>query len=286
MNPDAQEERNLSVDNTCDQNSRLIAEARRAVLKQTAKNVFDPAPYQRATELLESLPPSKFVDDRVQLALDITVATRIDYRPDLSRRALYAAFPAGSELRDSRIKRKWFSFTAIIEAGIGNVEQALKCKLVALELCEQLKDSLGFYVEWTNFANLATGAGLYQDAVEYSSVAIKAEVETGPDWLGIRRSAFLNRANALIRLGRFAEARSDLCSCLMSLVHPLNALSMSHIVPAQYLYAEIQLECGDLSDARSALCAASSLGRRLAAFRNTNYRLSALEYGYQFSTTA
>jgi hypothetical protein len=86
--------------------SRLISEARVAVLAQTKKNEFDPVPYEHATLLLESLPPAKFVDDRVQLALDITVATRNDYRPDLSRRALYAAFAPGSELKDKYVERK------------------------------------------------------------------------------------------------------------------------------------------------------------------------------------
>ena len=80
--------------------SQLIAEAHAAVLEQTRKNEFDAAPYERATELLESLPLTRFIDDRVQLALDITFATRTDYRPDLSRRALYAAFPSGGELKD------------------------------------------------------------------------------------------------------------------------------------------------------------------------------------------
>ena len=81
--------------------SRLIAEAQAAVLEQTEKNEFDAAPYERATELLESLPPAKYVDERVRLALDITAATRSDYRLDLSRRALYAAFSLIANLRTS-----------------------------------------------------------------------------------------------------------------------------------------------------------------------------------------
>ena len=87
------------------------------------------------------------------MALDITVATRFDYRPDLSRRALYAAFPSGGEIKDKGLKRKWFTFAGIIEGASGNIARSIKYKLVALELSEQLKDSNGLVIEWLGFAN-------------------------------------------------------------------------------------------------------------------------------------
>jgi putative nucleotidyltransferase with HDIG domain len=238
--------------------SRLLAEAHAAVLEQSKKNEFEPAPYELATELLESLPPAEFVDDRVQLALDITHATRLDYRPDLSRRALYGAFPAGSELKNRSLKRKWFTFAGIIESGLGNVERALKYKLIALELCEQLKDAGGFCSEWMSFANLASGAGLYQEAAQYATVVIEAKGGSDPAWLHLRGSALLTRANALVRLGRYAEAESDVSSSLMSITYPPGAPVRNQIVFAQHLFADSRLECGDVSAARAALDAAST----------------------------
>ena len=90
----------------------------------------------------------------MELALDITFATRDDYRPDLSRRALYAAFLQAETVKNRRLLRRWLTFTAIIEGGFGNVERALKYKLASLKLCEELNDRLGFCSEWANFATL------------------------------------------------------------------------------------------------------------------------------------
>ena len=96
--------------------------------------------------------------------------------------------------------------------GFENAERALKYKLASLKLCEELNDDLGFCSEWLNFATFATGAGLYRDAVQYATVALEAKVDGGTDWVTIRSTAFLSRANVLIRLGRLAEAKSDLAS--------------------------------------------------------------------------
>lgn len=264
---------------------RLIAEAHAAVLEQTKKNEFDAAPYERATKLLESLPPSKFVDDRVQLALAITVATRLDYRLDLSRRALYAAFPSSGEFKDARLKRKWFTFTGIVEAASGNVERSLNYKLLALDLCEQLGDSFGLAVEWTNFANSASGAGLYEDAVRYATIALGIKHDSDTLWLSQHAMARLNRANALIRLGRYAEATSDVAAALMSITHPPDASVRNQIIVAQYLFAELQLECGDVSNAYITLNAASTWAEacRIPQYKlqieRVRARLSALEHG-------
>ena len=232
--------------------SLLLAAARRTVREQSEKAQFEPATYEHATQLLEALPRAEVVDDRVQLALDITFATRDDYRPDLSRRALYAAFPAGSKIKDRRLLRKWLTFTAIIEGVFGNAERALKYKLASLKLCEELNDDLGFCSEWLNFATFATGAGLYRDAVQYATVALEAKVDGGTDWVTIRSTAFLSRANVLIRLGRLAEAKSDLAFCLSSITYPPSAAVRHQIVFAQYLFAEIQLDLGDRSGGSAA----------------------------------
>jgi len=267
--------------------ARRIAKARAAVLEQNKKNEFDPIPYEKATQLLESLPVTRFVDERVQLALDVTVATRIDYRPDLSRRALYAAFPAGSELNDKHLKRKWFTFAGVVEAGSGNVDRAIKYKLIALELCEELNDRFGFYLEWSNFSNLATGAGLYQDAAQYATVAIDAKGNGNAVWLDLRGMALINRANALMRLGRFAEAGADVSASLMYMTHPPGTTVRNQIVVAQYLFAEIQLECGNRVAARAALQAAStwadacSVPQYRLQIERVQARLSAFDYGHK-----
>lgn len=263
--------------------SRLIAEAHAAVLIQTQKNVFEPAPYELATQLLESLPTSQIVDNRVQLALDITVATRNDYRPDLSRRALYAAFPAGSRLEDLRLERKWFTFAGLIEANIGNIDRALKYKLIALDVCKRLQDATGFHIEWSNLAGLATGAGLYQDAVDYSTVAIEGKGDYELALLNVRSIAFLSRGNALYRLGRLAEAVSDLSSCLMLVTFPPDASAQNRMLLAQYIFAEIQLDYGNRSTAREALNAASTwadasgLSQHKLQIERVRARLSAFE---------
>lgn len=238
--------------------SQLIADARTAVLEQTKKAVFDAVPYERATELLESLPPAQFVDDRVQLALDITVATRADHRPDLSGRALYAAFPAGSELKDTHLKRKWFTFAGVIEIASGNVDRAIKYKLIALELCEELKDWLGFYTEWVNFSTIAAGAGLYHDAAQYAMVALEAKGDGDLNWLSLRSIALVNRAHVLARLGRFADAEADVLSSLMCLTYPVSPAVRNQIVLAQSLFAEIRLERGDRFAAQTAVQALST----------------------------
>jgi HD-GYP domain-containing protein (c-di-GMP phosphodiesterase class II) len=280
MNPDAQVDASIGVDDT-----RLIAQARAAVLEQNKKDTFDATPYEHATELLESLPPSKFVDSRVQLALDITVATRADYRPDLSRRALYAAFPAGGELKDLSLKRKWFTFSGIIESSWGNAERAFKYKFIALELCEQLKDLLGFCAEWNNFASLANGSGLYRDAERYATVAIDSAGDSDVGWLHVRSMALLVRANALMRLGQFAEAESDILLSLTAMTHPTNAAVKNAIFFAQYVFAEVKLDQGDVPAARAALLAAATwaeacdIPKYTLQIERVRARLSALERG-------
>ena len=94
--------------------SLLLAAARRTVREQSEKAQFEPATYEHATQLLEALPRAEVVDDRVQLALDITFATRDDYRPDLSRRAL-CRLSCRQQNQRPPLLRKWLTFTAIIE---------------------------------------------------------------------------------------------------------------------------------------------------------------------------
>jgi len=268
----------------------LIAAARRSVLEQSQRAQFEAASYEQATQLLESLPPANVVDNRVELALDITFATRDDYRPDLSRRALYAAFPAGSTVKNQRLLRRWLTFTAIIEGCFGNVERALKYKLASLKLCEELNDRLGFCSEWANFATFATGAGLYSDAVQYATVALvalEAKADDAAGWVCLRSTAFLSRANVLIRLGRLEEAKSDLALCLSTITYPPSAAVRHHIVFAQYLFAEIQLDLGDRSAARAALHAAATwadvcgVSKYKLQIERVLARLSALECGFE-----
>ena len=265
--------------------SRLISEARAAVIGQTKKNEFDPVPYENATLLLESLPPTKFVDDRVQLALDITVATRSDYRPDLSRRALYAAFAPGSELKDKYVERKWLTFISIIEATFGDVERSLKYKLCALNLSEQLKDSVGLAAEWSGLALSASGAGLHEDAVRYATIALEFDPGSDPQLLNGRSIMLLNRANALKRLARYAEAESDIAAALMTITYPTDASAREQMIRARFMFADLRLERSDLSTARMALDAASTWAEACGLLKyklqieQVRARLSAFEFG-------
>ncbi len=265
--------------------SRLISEARAAVLDQTRKNEFDPVPYEHATLLLESLPLTQFVDDRVQLALDITVATRSDYRPDLSRRALYAAFPQGCELKDKYVERKWLTFVSIIEATFGDVDRSLKYKLCALKLSEQLKDSIGLASVWAGLAGSASGAGLHEDAVRYGTIALDVNPASHSQSLNGRSTLLLNRANALQRLARYADAESDISASLMNITYPLDASVREQIIRAQFMFADLRLEGGDLSAARMALDAASTwadacgLLKYKLQIEQVRARLSAFEVG-------
>jgi hypothetical protein len=96
--------------------TRHISELRAALLEQSKKTEFDPGPYEHATAFLESLPPVEFVDERVRLAWEIVLAAGELVRPDISRRALYAAFPAGSKLKDKLLERRWFTGAGLLEA--------------------------------------------------------------------------------------------------------------------------------------------------------------------------
>src|SRR4029434_8851001 len=110
-------------------------------------------------------------------------------------------------------------------------------KLASLKLCEELNDRLGFCSEWANFATFATGAGLYRDAVQYATVALEAKADDGADWICLRSTAFLSRANVLIRLGRLEEAKSDLALCMSTITYPPSAAVCHHIVFCMYYCA-------------------------------------------------
>ena len=235
-----------------------LSEHRATLIEQQKKTEFDPEPYERATVFLESLPYIEFVDERFQLAWDISLGTAPFIRPDLSRRALYSAVPAGSKLRDRQLERRWFTGAGLIEVVSGNVQLALKYKVVALKLCEELEDRLGFLAEWGNLALMASAAGLYQDALEYASVALKVRGISSEHLAEQYGPSCLNRANAHLRLGRLTEATADIALCLTTLPHPASGRRLFTLVMAQLLFCEIALERGDLSAANAALNAAKA----------------------------
>lgn len=258
---------NQKIEINAGDESRLIAEAQAAVLNQSKTNEFEAAPYERATALLESLPVATIVDQRVQLALDITSATRTEHRIDLSRRALYAAFPVGSEITQPGLKRKWLTFASVIESNSGNVELAFKYKLLALDLCEQTGDDYGFFIEYCNMAGIASGAGLHLDAFQYANAVIEGTNQRGRDWLSLRGMAFGVRGNAHLRLGRLTEAASDYSQGLMCATHPPDANVRQQIILAQCSLAEIQLDKGNRAAAQAALEAATTWAEASGALR-------------------
>lgn len=235
-----------------------LSEHRATLIEQQSKAGFDSEPYERATAFLESLPQIDFIDERFQLAWDIILGTGAFVRPDLSRRALYSVFPAGSKFKDRWLERRWFTGAGLIETASGNVQLALKYKVVALKLCEELQDQLGFLAEWGNLALMASAAGLYQDAVEYASVALKVRGVSSEHLAEQYGPACLNRAIAHFRLGRLSEATEDIALCLATLPHPESGRGLYTLVMAQLHFSEIALERGDLSAANAALNAAKA----------------------------
>jgi len=266
--------------------TRQISDFRKLLLARSSELEFDPAPYERATVFLESLSRAEFVDDRVQLAWDVCVAIPIGGRPDIARRALYASFPAGSQIRDDLLKRRWFTAAGVFEAALGNIQRALKYKIVALELSAR-GEPHGFCVEWGNLATIMAGAGRYEEAIQYATVAIKANGIASEKLPELTGAGCMNRGTALFRLGRFREAAQDLGACLASISFPASGRMLERLIMAQYTSAEIALELGDRTIARAALQAAttwsdrSGMPRTKLALERVRARLSVGESGYE-----
>lgn len=230
--------------------------------EQAAKAEFDHGPFEKATAFLESLPPTEFADDRVRLAWEICVVAGTSVRPDLSRRALHAAFPTGSKLKDKQLERKWLTGTGALEAARGNIQVALKCKINALKLSEELGDRAGTCAEWGNLAFIAAGAGLYQDVIAYSTAAMNTGGLSANHLSEHYGNNCMNRANAYLRLGRLADAANDIAGCLASISYPATGRMVDRLVGGQYTYCEIALERGDRAAARAALSAAATWADR------------------------
>ncbi len=252
----------MTLDVESDRAQRL-EEAHAMLLSQSAKTEFDPEPYERATRLLESLPATDFVDPRVKLAWDICVDTAATLvRPDIARRALYAAFPAGSKLRDRILERNWYMAAGLVEAHAGNVHVALKYKMLSLELSQALNDPGGVANEWNNLAAMFNGAGLYEDAIRYATLSMKVAGIQSEDLPKRYGAACVIRANALFRLGRFSDAVSDLASALGSIAHPASGQTLQRLVMGQVLLCEMSLAKGDLEASRMALSSATTWADR------------------------
>lgn len=251
----------MTLDVQTDEAQR-IEEAHAMLLAQSAKTEFDPEPYERATRLLESLPPTDFVDARVKLAWDICVGTATLIRPDIARRALYASFPAGTKLRDKFLERNRFTATGLLEAQAGNVQRALKYKMLSFELSQELNDPAGIATEWNNLAFMVSGAGLYEDAIQYATFSMKVGGMRNEELAKRYGAACVIRANASFRLGRFNDAIRDLAGALGSITHPASGQTLQRLVMGQCLLCEIALAKGDLEASRTALSAATTWADR------------------------
>ena len=202
--------------------ARLLAE-QHAILKEHSQAAeFNPEPYERATALLESLPPIDVADERVKLAWEICRAVGSRIRPDILGRALYAAFPAGSRLEDKQLERRWFNGAAQVEAVRGNAQLALKYVVIQLKLSEDLKDQTATASALLTLAFMAAGAGLYHDVLEYTAAALKVDGLSNDNLTELYASACINRANAFLRLGRLPEATKEIAGCLASIPPPIN----------------------------------------------------------------
>ncbi|HQR21615.1 MAG TPA: hypothetical protein PKV98_12150, partial [Burkholderiaceae bacterium] len=189
-----------------DAKERLLVEALASVRQKAEDAELDFGFYEEQVRLLESLSTPAgadrwFVDRRIELAWEIVrqLGTSFPSGRTLSRRALIAAFPSGSELTDRRWERKWHTALGSIEFWSGRVDLAWRLKSRALQLARELGDTVGEVIELGNFAGWLNGAGRYESSLELVATA----VHVAGDVLVTEtlRGFSITRGNALFRLG-------------------------------------------------------------------------------------
>jgi HD-GYP domain-containing protein (c-di-GMP phosphodiesterase class II) len=250
---------------------KSIAEARAALLEQTQHEQFDITPCIEAIELLEGLPLIGTVDDRVQLALDTTRCLGGTERAGLALRALRAAIRPGNEVIDPYLQRKWLLFVGVIETHTGHPGAAIRHLAASLELATELNDVMGIGNVWNNLSQLAAGAGQYEDAVRYTTLALDAVEMAGGSARNsfsqeFMASAYVNRANALHRLGRLDAAVSDagnaVVNAFLTTASTPNAIGVALKTIALCLLAGIRIQRRELVQAEMLLEVAESLHTR------------------------
>jgi putative nucleotidyltransferase with HDIG domain len=173
---------------------------------------------EQAVALIEQGPYDDNSDAALELAFAITQHLGVLLRPELSLRALRAAWKNGSCVTDRRLERKWLTFVAELESWRGNRSEGLVLKARALTVAQEIGDEIGEAVCWVNLAADFARAGQFQDTIQLTTAAIdRLLTVASSDLEGVREilyGAYMNRQNSLERLGRLEEARSDLLAAI------------------------------------------------------------------------
>lgn len=178
----------------------------------------DVALCERAVALLEKRPSCDPADTALELAFAVSQHLGVLLKPELSLRALRAAWPTGRGVSDRRLERKWLTFVAELESWRGNRSEGLMHKARALAIAQEIGDDIGEAVCWVNLAADFARAGQFQDTIRLTTAALdRLSLVAHSDLEGIREilyGAYMNRQNSLERLGRLEEAKSDLLAAI------------------------------------------------------------------------
>lgn len=240
------------------------------------------SPCMRAIELLENLPAAAAVDDRVQLALDTTRCLGGQEHPELGVRALLASKPPGAEISDPYLHRKWLLFVEALEVGLGHPGSAIRHLAAALELATELQDVIGICNVWNNLSRLAAGVGQFEDAVRYTTLALDSFQSRHPLTSNINlgeflASAYINRGNALHRLGRLDAAVSDAANGIANSFcnfgpTPL-VINVAQRTNGLCLLAELRVERGELVQAQALLESAETINASSNLMESSNLNI-------------
>lgn len=223
----------------------------------------DVALCERAVALLETRPYGDPVDTPLSLAFAISQHLGVLLRPDLSLRALRAAWPTGCSVSDRRLERKWLTFVAELESWRGNRGEGLMHKARALAIAQEIGDDVGEAVCWVNLAADFARAGQFQDTIRLTTAAIdRLSLVAQSDLEGIREilyGAYMNRQNSLERLGRLDEAKSDLLAAIALEPATLSGAWPVYATTARTALVLLLVRLDRLMEARLVLRAAEQL---------------------------
>jgi putative nucleotidyltransferase with HDIG domain len=218
---------------------------------------------EHAVALIEQGAHDDNTDAALELAFAISQHLGVLLKPDLSLRALRAAWKSGSRVSDRRLERKWLTFVAELESWRGNRSEGLVLKARALAVAQEIGDEIGEAVCWVNLAADFARAGQFQDTIQLTTAAIDRLLTVAThDLEGVREilyGAHMNRQNSLERLGRLEEARSDLLAAIALEPAALYGVWPVHAVTARTALVLLLLRLDRVLEAQLVLRTAEQL---------------------------
>lgn len=235
--------------------SQQLTEAHAAVIDQSKRQEFDAGPGTRAVELLETMSPSIGpVDDRVRLAIDAVRCLGGMQSGLLGYRALLAAASRESDFQDLMLRRKWLTSLGLIEVAIGRAGDATRDLVAALDLARSLGDATGVVNGWATLSLLASAAGQYEDALQFTSNGLgELEAFSRVGQLvpsEVVGTLYLNCSNALRRLGRLEEATNVIARGTVLAGADTAAVRTPQLLGKLYLLVSLHAEGGFLALAK------------------------------------